>query len=230
VGGCSVRQRQSSHVMDEDVMRVSHVLPQNVFVSDVFPSVNQTLARRRDAGNAVEERVAEHQVRQCALIHIEPDILLAIRVPIVHKDDILGAHLDDCRCPSLCFRSVTVVHVQWFTVSPRSPSPDKFPAEIRVDELITAPRVPENSRQHARYRANFVCDAARKRLAWESLGIALRRIGSACRFGHSTLMCLICLIDPGRSLWVLPSCTSCGVAVAMYKMGKERRRCLGCHV
>lgn len=165
--------------MDEDIVRVSHVLPQNVLVSDVFPSVDQTLAWCRDAGNAVEERVTEHQIRQCTFVHVEPDIFLTKRVSVVHEDDVLGAHLDDRRCPSLCFGSVTVVHVQWFTVSPRSPSPDEFPAEIRVDELVTAPCVPKNSRQHARYRANFVCDAARKRLAWESLGVALRRIRSA---------------------------------------------------
>jgi hypothetical protein len=70
------------------------------------------------------------------------------------------------------------MHVQRFAIPPRSPSPDEFPAKIRVDELVAAPRVPKNSRQHARYRANFVCDAARKRLAWESLGVALRRIRS----------------------------------------------------
>jgi hypothetical protein len=38
-----------------------------------------------------------------------------------------------------------------------------------MDELVAASRVPEDSRQHARYRANLVCDAARKRLAWKSL-------------------------------------------------------------
>jgi hypothetical protein len=96
----------------------------------------------------------------------------------VHKDDVLGANLDDCGCSSLCFGSVPVMHVQRFAIPPRSPSPDEFPAEIRMDQLVAAPCIPKNSRQHARYRANFVCDAARKRLAWESLRVALRRVGS----------------------------------------------------
>ena len=111
MGGCSVRQRQSSHVMDEDVVRVSHVLPQDVLVANIFPSVDQTLAWRRDAWNTVEERIAEHQVRQCALIHVEPDILLTVRVPIVHKDNVLGANLYDRRRSSLCFGSIAVMHV-----------------------------------------------------------------------------------------------------------------------
>jgi hypothetical protein len=80
-------------MMDKNVLCVRHVLPQNVLIAYIFPGVDQTLSRRRDAWNVVEESVTEHHVRECALIHVQPNIFLPVRVPIMHKHQILGADL-----------------------------------------------------------------------------------------------------------------------------------------
>ena len=159
MGSRSVGQGQSAYLMDEDVVCIRHILAQNVSVPHILPSVNQSLAWCCDAGDAVQQGVAEHHIGQCALIHVEPDISHAVRVTVVHQDDVLGTNLNDRWRSSFCFRSITVIHVQRFTISPSCASPDEFPAEVRMDQLVAASRVPENSCQHARYCAHLVRNA-----------------------------------------------------------------------
>jgi len=111
MGSRGVGQRQSLHLMDEDVVRISHVLAQNISVAHIFPSVNQSFAWRRDAGDAVEQSVAEHHIGQRTFVHVEPDVLHTVRVTVVHQDNVLRTNLNDRRCPSFCFRSIAMIHI-----------------------------------------------------------------------------------------------------------------------
>ncbi len=71
--------------MNGDLACVRDVLPQYITVTNAFPSVQQLRPRRRDALNGVEERFAQHDIGQCALVHVEPDVVSPVSVPFVHQ-------------------------------------------------------------------------------------------------------------------------------------------------
>ncbi len=82
--------------MNGDLACIRDVLSQNVAIPNVLPGVKQLGARLRDTFDGVEERFAQHDVGQSALVHVEPDVVSPVSVPLVHEYHVSRANLHDC--------------------------------------------------------------------------------------------------------------------------------------
>lgn len=124
---------ERAHVMNENAPCVLNVLAQNITISDVFPGVNQSVARCGHARNGVEEVVAEHDVRKRSLIHIEPHIWLDKRVAVVNEHYLLCTDLHDCWCCTFHFFGVAMIQEHGITIAPGGSSANEFPSKGRMD-------------------------------------------------------------------------------------------------
>ena len=118
--------------MDVDVVSVRHVLPQNVVVAHTFPGVHQDRTRRRDTRDQIQERFAQHHIRQAAFIHVKPAILESEGLSLVDQHYVRGAHFHDGRRRALYFARIAMMEMDWLGVAPGRSSPYQLPTKIRV--------------------------------------------------------------------------------------------------
>ena len=111
-------------MMNGDLTRVRDVLSEDITVPYALPCVQQFSTRCGDAFNGVEECFAEHDVRQSALVHVEPNVLSDVNVSFVNEHHVRCANLHDCWFGRLHLCVVTVRQMQRFAVSPGGTASD----------------------------------------------------------------------------------------------------------